>query len=195
HGLFKGLLFLAAGDIAGAVGSQKIERLVSERARIPRAARWALLIGMLGIIGLPPLAGFAAKALLFAAGLPLPLELVLMATSLGTAFSFARLIPLLGGFRGSSDAESHPISYALLAAPILGLAPFLRLGLPSVGWHDIFEWRLVLESVAAIGLGVLLYRVARHRVVALPKRIFRLEEGLLTVLIGFFLIYLLSRLG
>ncbi|MBU0595767.1 hypothetical protein KJ567_03675, partial [Candidatus Bipolaricaulota bacterium] len=30
HGLFKGLLFLAAGDIAGAVGSKRIERLVSE---------------------------------------------------------------------------------------------------------------------------------------------------------------------
>ena len=120
---------------------------------------------------------------------------MLVVTSLGTAFSFAKLLPLLAGFRKSSGAESHAVSYALLAIPILGFAPLLRLALPSIGWHEIFEWRVVVESVAAIGTGVALYRLARRRSLSLPERFFRLEEGMLTVLIGFFVVFLLSRLG
>jgi len=195
HGLFKGLLFLAGGDAVGSVGSRRIAQLITERARIPRATRCALLLGSLGIVGLPPLAGFTAKALLFAGELPLALEIVLIVTSIGTAFAFAKLLPLLGGIHSESAGESHVVSYVSLAIPILGFAPLVRLGMPSIGWHAMLEWRVLIESVAAIGAGILLHRCVRHRRVSLPDRLFRLEEGMLTVLIGFFVIFLLSRLG
>ena len=194
HGLFKGLLFLAAGDIARIGGTRKIDQLALERARLPRTAKAALLVGGLAIVGLPPLAGYEAKGLLFSGHLPWPLAVVIIATSITTACAFAKLLPIVGG-GCTRHTERRSLSYAVLALPILGFVPLLVASMPSTDWKQLLAWPLLVESLAAIGAGFLLHRVLRSRRIHLPDRIFHLEEGMLTVLIGFFVIFLLTRLG
>jgi len=91
HGLFKGLLFIAAGQAIETTGEREIAHL-ADRLAWPTAV--GLAVGTWAIAGLPPLAGFTAKGAL-AAGLLLPMKAVLVALSVGTAASFAKVIPLL----------------------------------------------------------------------------------------------------
>lgn len=64
HAVFKGLLFLAAGDVVMATGTRDIERFGGLLRRMP----WTgllFLIGAMAISGLPPLNGFASEWLTF----------------------------------------------------------------------------------------------------------------------------------
>ena len=60
HALVKGLLFLCAGTIAGAVGSVDLGALGGLGARMPWTGG-AFALAALGIAGVPPLAGFVAE--------------------------------------------------------------------------------------------------------------------------------------
>jgi len=66
HGVFKTLLFLAAGAVAHAAGSRSLERLGGLVHAMPVTAACAL-IGALGAASLPPLSGFASEWLLLQA--------------------------------------------------------------------------------------------------------------------------------
>jgi hydrogenase-4 component B len=91
HAMFKGLLFLGAGNVVTAVGTKQIERFGGLLRRMP----WTgglFLIGALAISGFPPLNGFVSEWLTF------------------QAFLF--------GFRGSAEPIVHllfPLGGALLA--------------------------------------------------------------------------------
>jgi hydrogenase-4 component B len=60
HGLFKGLLFLAAGSVVHAVGSRDLERMGGLGRRMPWTSA-AFLAGSWAICGLPPLNGFVSE--------------------------------------------------------------------------------------------------------------------------------------
>lgn len=60
HALFKGLLFLAAGSLASAVGSLQLDRLGGLLRRMPWTGA-AFALGAFAIAGLPPLNGFASE--------------------------------------------------------------------------------------------------------------------------------------
>jgi hydrogenase-4 component B len=64
HGLFKGLLFLAAGSVLHATGTRQIDRLGGLLRRMPRSA-FAFLVGAVAICGLPPLNGFISELLIY----------------------------------------------------------------------------------------------------------------------------------
>jgi hydrogenase-4 component B len=91
HAVFKGLLFLGAGDVVMTTGTRQIERFGGLLRRMPWTGLF-FLIGAMAISGLPPLNGFASEWLTF------------------QAFFY--------GFRGSSEPLVHflfPVAGALLA--------------------------------------------------------------------------------
>jgi hydrogenase-4 component B len=91
HAVFKGLLFLGAGDVVMMTGTRQIERLGGLLRRMPWTGLF-FLVGAMAISGLPPLNGFASEWLTF------------------QAFLF--------GFRSSAEPLVHfmfPIGGALLA--------------------------------------------------------------------------------
>jgi NADH-quinone oxidoreductase subunit L len=60
HAAFKALLFLAAGAVIHAVGTNAMSRMGGLRAHMP-ATFWTTAIGLGALAGLPPLAGFWSK--------------------------------------------------------------------------------------------------------------------------------------
>ena len=91
HAVFKGLLFLGAGDVVMTTGTRQIERFGGLLRRMPWTGLF-FLIGAMAISGLPPLNGFASEWLTFQA--------------------------FLYGFRGSAEPLVHflfPVGGALLA--------------------------------------------------------------------------------
>jgi hydrogenase-4 component B len=64
HGLFKGLLFLAAGSVIHATGTREIDRLGGLLKPMPRTGL-AFLVGATAISGLPPLNGFISELLIY----------------------------------------------------------------------------------------------------------------------------------
>ncbi len=91
HAVFKGLLFLGAGNVVMTTGTRQIERYGGLLRRMPWTGLF-FLVGAMAISGLPPLNGFASEWLTF------------------QAFLF--------GFRGSTDPLVlflFPVGGALLA--------------------------------------------------------------------------------
>lgn len=191
HGLFKGLLFLAAGEASAAVGSGRFRDLAARRAKIPNATVGALLIGTLGIVALPPLAGFGAKAVLLTSH-PSPFIVAVFAlTSVGTAFAFSKLLPVFRFRREPKRKSARLAAYSVLSAPILFFVPLMRGLLPGLQPDVALRPVFVAESLAAIAVGVLLYRATHRRTLPLPRRIFHLEEATLIILVGLLLTYAL----
>jgi hydrogenase-4 component B len=60
HGLFKSLLFLAAGAVVHATGTRIIDRMGGVGKRMPVTAL-AFAVGAIAIVGLPPLNGFVSE--------------------------------------------------------------------------------------------------------------------------------------
>ncbi len=66
HAVFKGLLFLGAGNVVMATGTRQIEQFGGLLRRMPWTGLF-FLIGAMAISGLPPLNGFASEWLTFQA--------------------------------------------------------------------------------------------------------------------------------
>jgi len=64
HGLAKALLFLASGTISDAVGTDRFESLGGVASNAPWTAA-AFFVGMLALVGIPPLPGFFGKFFVF----------------------------------------------------------------------------------------------------------------------------------
>jgi NADH-quinone oxidoreductase subunit L len=60
HAAFKALLFLAAGGVIHAVGTNSLARMGGLRGQLP-VTFWAMAVGLGALAGLPPLAGFWSK--------------------------------------------------------------------------------------------------------------------------------------
>ncbi|MEN3011245.1 MAG: proton-conducting transporter membrane subunit [Candidatus Bipolaricaulaceae bacterium] len=177
HGLFKGLLFLCAEEGVEARGVRSIGELAG---RMPWPAVLGLALGSAAIAGLPPLASFAAKTAL-TAGQPLWAKLVLVLLILGTAASFAELLPL---FRGHDHGNVQGV--ILLSGGVLVFGVGLLWVVP--GLVRPLAW---FEALLAAGVGFCLHPFLRKRVFALLK--FTLEGALIaalfvTVLLGLWLV-------
>lgn len=64
HGLFKGLLFLAAGSVIHATGTREIDQLGGLLKPMPKTGL-AFLLGATAISGLPPLNGFISELFIY----------------------------------------------------------------------------------------------------------------------------------
>ncbi len=167
HGLFKGLLFLSAGQ---AVEEKGVRSLAELGGRISQPAALGLALGSWAIVGLPPLAGFAAKGLL-ALDQPTWVKGLFLALSAGTAASFSKLLPLFRG-QGKGRLGGIPLlAMGVLALGLLGLSLFPKLLSPKT-WAEAF---------LAVGLGFLLHFFLRRKFLLLPR--FSLERALLAALL------------
>lgn len=64
HGLAKALLFLVSGSVSDAVGAERLAALGGVARHAPLTAG-AFFVGMLALVGIPPLPGFFAKFFVF----------------------------------------------------------------------------------------------------------------------------------
>ncbi|MBU0675622.1 MAG: hydrogenase [Proteobacteria bacterium] len=97
HGLFKSLLFLAAGSVIQATGTRRIDLYGGLHRQMPVTAL-CFLGGAVAICGLPPLNGFVSEWLIY-----------------------------LGIFQGQTAQAPLPLSLTLLIAPTLALIGGLAL--------------------------------------------------------------------
>ncbi len=108
HGLFKALLFLAAGAVIHAVGTNDIFRMGGLFRAMPQTGI-VFIVGTLALAGVPPLAGFFSKEAVLGgvweAHLAGPF-LMLALTALLTAFYMFRVVFVT--FFGRAHAGGHP---------------------------------------------------------------------------------------
>jgi len=108
HGLFKALLFLAAGAVIHAAGTNDIFRMGGLFRAMPHTAI-VFVVGTLALAGVPPLAGFFSKEAVLGgvweAHLTVPF-LMLALTALLTAFYMFRVVFIT--FFGRAHAGGHP---------------------------------------------------------------------------------------
>jgi formate hydrogenlyase subunit 3/multisubunit Na+/H+ antiporter MnhD subunit len=129
HGIFKGLLFLAAGSVAHGTGTRDIESL----GGLSKRMRWTgnlFLLGAASASALPPLPGFASEALIYLgafhgampggpAALPCLVAIAGLALVGGLAaacFTKACGIAFLGEPRSEEAARAHESGPAMAGA-------------------------------------------------------------------------------
>ncbi|HLF28916.1 MAG TPA: complex I subunit 5 family protein [Anaerolineae bacterium] len=155
HGLMKGLAFLAAGALLYVLRYQRSSTVVETdhgpltigdlggaARRYPLAAL-ALSIAVLGLGGLPPLAGFMSKWQIFVAGFEtqnLVIGLLVVFAALNSVLSLAYYAPLVNAVyrQQPSDAVQHgqPL-------PVMMSVPLVVLGLAVIAigiWPGLLQW-------------------------------------------------------
>jgi formate hydrogenlyase subunit 3/multisubunit Na+/H+ antiporter MnhD subunit len=155
HGLMKGLAFLAAGALLYAFTSQQtdagdhgltITDLAGASRRYPLAAL-AFSLAVLGLAGLPPLAGFMSKWQIFVAGVGAHngwITAVILFAALNSVFSLAYYAPLVNmiyrqtpslavqGGRPLPASITLPLVLMSVAIVVIGIWPNLVNGLTEM---------------------------------------------------------------
>ena len=147
HGLFKGLLFQAAGSVLHGSGTRQIEFLGGLCRRMPETGT-ALLVGSVAICGLPPLNGFVSEWLIylgaFRGGATLPaagavaalVALPALALIGGLAIAcFVRVVGVafLGEPRTDHARHAHEVGLAMRAPMLVAALACLAIGLWPAG--------------------------------------------------------------
>ncbi len=170
HAMFKALLFLCAGSIIHAIGSNENDKMHGLHRLMPITS-WCFLVGCLAISGIPPFAGFFSKDEILVAcydkGLFWGLWMSLVAGM--TAFYMFRIYYLIfhwkkhetpaGEHEPHDQAWTMNVSLICLAAVsvVCGLIPFGDLvtadGKPLVTHTN---WTVAVSSVcvAIVGIGL-----------------------------------------
>ncbi len=166
HAAFKALLFLAAGCVIHAVGSNSMRLMGGLRRGLP-VTFWCLTVGLAALAGVPPFAGFWSKDSILAAafdarhgGGPAAgwvgwlVWLAGLGTALVTAWYATRLWlrTFFGPYRGESHVHEAPP--AMLWPVILLAVPSALLGL--AGLDHAFARRLGAVSLVHLDAVVLL---------------------------------------
>ncbi|WP_322816110.1 NADH-quinone oxidoreductase subunit L [Chloroflexus sp.] len=175
HGIFKALLFLAAGSVIhGTHDTQDMRRMGGLKDAMPTTFR-TYLIGALALAGIFPLAGFWSKDEILAHAVAnghTPIFIILFITSLLTAFYMGRQVALIF-FGKQRDPGYHPHeSPRVMTVPLIVLAVGAVIGgamnLPVLHWlTDWLEpvlhekagefnlWLALIATLGAVGMGYL----------------------------------------
>jgi NADH-quinone oxidoreductase subunit L len=178
HGVFKALLFLAAGAVIHAVGSNDIFGMGGLARRMPQTFV-VFLIGTLSLAGIPFFGGFFSKEEILGAawvgGLTVPFVMLVLAALL-TAFYMFRVvfIAFLGepgavlahpgpGDAPGGHAHDAPVIMTLPLWILAALAMVIGIGVAV--WHPETEFKLpfwltplaVLAGIGGIALAWLVY--------------------------------------
>src|SRR5881296_149599 len=177
HGLFKALLFLAAGAVIHAVGTNDIFRMGGLFRAMPRTGV-VFVVGTLALAGVPPLAGFFSKEAVLGgvweAHLTGPF-LMLALTALLTAFYMFRVVFIT--FFGRAHAAAHPHEAPwLIRGPLWVLAALtvlvgVRLALGGADGHEETPAWLAPLSVGLALVGFALAWAMYQRRAIDPARI------------------------
>jgi NADH-quinone oxidoreductase subunit L len=173
HGIFKALLFLGAGAVIHAVGTNDIFQMGGLGRKMPHTAI-VFVVGTLSLAGMPFFGGFFSKEEILGAtlagGFPGPFAMLLLGAFL-TAFYMFRVVFIT--FAGApADAHGHEQHHAH-DAPLSMALPLWILAVLSVGlgvlfafWHPKAEFEelgwltpsAVLVALAGIALAYLVYQ-------------------------------------
>ena len=143
HALFKGLLFLAAGNVVHGTHTREIDHLGGLLRRMPRTGA-TFLIGAAAISGLPPLNGFISEFLIYLASFKGAVSLdgvgsvPMLATIAGLAligglaaacFTKAFGIVFLGQPRSEHAEQAHEVGLAMVLPGFVLAAGCIMIGL------------------------------------------------------------------
>ncbi|HEY7647441.1 MAG TPA: NADH-quinone oxidoreductase subunit L [Methylomirabilota bacterium] len=180
HGVFKALLFLAAGAVIHAVGTNDLFRMGGLRRAMPQTAT-TFIIGTLALAGVWPFAGFFSKEEILAGvlagwtGSTVVPFVMLALTAFLTAFYMFRVVFL--AFFGQPHPGGHPHEApALMVIPLWILAALttvigLRLAFwGAAGEHHGAPWLAAL-SLTLAGTGLLLAWALYQRRLVAPERV------------------------
>ena len=120
HALMKALAFLAVGAVAytlsRADSTLRVSDLAGVAGRTPLLAI-ALVVACLSLAGVPPLAGFMSKWLIFDAGLRaggVTMLLLVVFAALNSVFSLAYYFPIINAlFQPAPDVPPYPLPVAM----------------------------------------------------------------------------------
>lgn len=185
HALYKGSMFMIAGNVDHEAGTKDIRQLGGLAKKMPMTAAAAVLSG-LSMAGVPPLLGFIGKEKLYEASLHGPLAEILLTSAFflsSVLYGSIALIIAYGVFFGPKKQgtyeKAHEADFSMWLGPLLLGMGGLLLGTfnhllakdilsPAVSniagitmelklklWHG-FNWVLLL-SVLTLVSGVVLY--------------------------------------
>jgi proton-translocating NADH-quinone oxidoreductase chain N len=160
HGLMKGLAFLAIGSLIYCFRLAdddhhplKISELSGAAQRYPIAA-FTLAVAVIGLAGLPPLAGFASEWQIFTAGFATQNSIIdgfVIFAALNSVLSLAYYIPLVNTIYGPKQSSAVqtgkrlPISMTLplitlgVAVAVIGVWPSLLSGLTGTAGQALLR--------------------------------------------------------
>ncbi len=178
HGIFKALLFLGAGAVIHAVGTNDIFRMGGLARKMPQTAI-VFIVGTVSLAGVPFFAGFFSKedilGAVLAGGFPGPFGMLLFAAFL-TAFYMFRVVFVT--FFGAPAAGHGTDDHHVHDAPPSMALPLWILAILSVGigilfavWHPRAEFEelgwLTPAAVAVALAGIVFaYLVYQRRAVS-----------------------------
>ncbi|MFZ5761079.1 MAG: proton-conducting transporter membrane subunit [Thermodesulfobacteriota bacterium] len=148
QGLMKITLFFCAGNLAETLGVHRISRLAGVGRRMPLTMA-AFTVGALGMIGVPPMAGFVSKWYLglggLAAGAPWVVAVLIASTLLNAAYFLPIVIAAwFGKQQGEWQTERHSgrpeTSWMLLLPPLVTAAVVVVVGLLANARFSPLAW-------------------------------------------------------
>lgn len=199
HGLFKSLLFFAAGSVLHATGTREMSRLGGLWRIMPWTAS-LFALGAVAISGLPPLNGFVSEWLVYLglfdatmAGGPsawaaIPAAILLGVTGALALACFVKVcgVVFLGAPRSNAAAHAHESGPAMRGAMVLLGAACVAIGLaPVVFWPAVVRavdvwnpvWVGAATPVALSALGLFHVALAVLAIVAAVWLWRRVQRG------------------
>jgi NADH-quinone oxidoreductase subunit L len=160
HAAFKALLFLAAGCVIHAVGTNLMSRMTGLRKRLP-VTFWSMTIGLAAMAGVPPLSGFWSKEAILAAeehGTGGTALLVYVAGLAGTFITawYATRLWLKVFFGPDFNEHAHMPGWGMQAPVALLAIPAAGLGL---GAYLADSGLLEFDAAALLPVGLMLLGV------------------------------------
>ncbi len=154
HGLFKGLLFQAAGSVLVGTGRRNIDHLGGLIHRMPTTAL-AFAVGAVAVAGLPPLNGFVSESLLYVGAYQ---GMVQLSGRLAVvAVAILPTLALIGGLATAVFVKAFGLSF---------------LGLPRVPLRSVREAPVLMRAAMAMGslacLLIAVWPTAAFRLVQAP---------------------------
>ncbi len=149
HAILKSLLFLCSGSFIKIANTSQLDDLRGFGRRIPITSS-ALLVGSLGLAGIPPLNGFVSEVLIFAGIFTVPGSIIIAIPAvLSVVLTFSYLLWLIyrlfvaPSSANTSQATGQPLSFTFPLVILAFLAILLGLW-PNLVLNPISQWMMTL---------------------------------------------------